>query len=448
MFFHFFICICILQLVHFVPDADATAPDFVAENSCCNLAWKPLIQLSNGKKAIPSSAIMFGKRSDGLKIYLVHRNEITSSGLYRHAQFGLITDEQAGSITYCTTLGSCATKTDWKDTYVLANPNDCEIGWMKRSKGRTIQSTMEKYFPSVRMTWDEDFFGKVSQSDKSKVDKVGVLLLHTQIFWCASVESGAFCSVNDGEIEMLYVDCAATLRKQLQAELYQIDYDADIQNDNENNPTVLAITEIINESDTDQKVNVMLKANMQSSIEMSHETKLRELTETKWGIHTSVNAGASGGFLFAKFNVGVSVETGYDSYSLKDKFASEGKISFDSKETEYEFNQEVLIKNRSRNKISINTHLIEGSQKYTAYYRIDPKVSKSLSADNILATFTRLGYSDIQFERVNGSLIFKSEGFMSVSAGYNTHVLIESYSLNPNSPQKLYSQSIDLKSKN
>lgn len=422
------------------------APTFVSENSCCNLAWKPLIRLANGSKAVPSSAILFGQRSDGIKIYMVHRNEHKPLSIDEFAQFGFVTDEQGGTIIHCTTLGSCETRNDWNsyNTYVLANPNDCEIGWLKRTKGRAIQSTMEKHFPAVQMMWQVHYYGKVSQSDPSKVDKVGALMHDTQKFLCTLVESGEFCTENDGEIETLYVDCAATLRKQLQAELFQIDYDTDFLN--ANNPQVLAVTEIVNDSDVDQKVNVLLKANMQSSIQMSHETKLRELTETKWGVHSTAYASVSGGFLFAKFSAGVSVSGGYEEYNLKDKFASEGAISFESSETEYEFNQEVLIRNRSRNKISINTQPIDGSQKYTAYYRIDPKESKSLSQNNILATFARLGYSDIQFELVNGSLIFKSEGYMSVSAGYNTHVLIESYSLNPNSQRKLYSQSIDLES--
>ena len=189
----------------------------------------------------------------------------------------------------------------------------------------------------------------------------------------------------------------------------------------------LDMTEIINDSDDEQIARADLTVDTDSSLEMSHETKLDTMSTTKFGMSASVD------FPLKIFSIGLKSE--FEKTDYKRNFTRDGYISFNSKKTVYKFKQSINMKPRTRTKVVIGSRPVRGTQKFKAHYMLKPTVkSASMSNERIIRTLERLGFTDLdKIKTVNGSLVLTYDGEMSIEGGIDTHVSLESKSIANNS---------------
>ncbi|KAJ6647128.1 Formin-like protein 1, partial [Pseudolycoriella hygida] len=398
------------------------------DETCCQLKWLYVTDLGNGRKAIPSTAILFGE----------HNNRKVYMGKYgSYTDVGFITDEQLEFYTICVDNGNSVTQINsWNGVFVLSNPNNCQIGWLPKIKNQRVFNTMGKQFQSH--TGPGQIFSRIASPDGVIVGVTNSAAVGN--FLGTALNKKCYTESNT-QAQLLYVDCEKSLTKQLEAELYRLDFESnDFSNVGNGNNQVLAVTEVINNGDTvnDQLVKVDLSANILSTLRMEHKSELREISKTKWGIHASASV-TTGGFLKIFVQAKAEVSGGVDVEHMTETFASEGKISFESKESKYNFQQEILVRKHTKTKITINTNQIDESQKYTAYYKLN---LDQLPPSSILATLKRLGHRNIELETIDGVLVYKTEGFMSLSSGFNTHVEL-SYSIGYQMAPSIKKSSID-----
>ena len=158
---------------------------------------------------------------------------------------------------------------------------------------------------------------------------------------------------------------------------------------------------------------------------MSHDTQLYSMMDTKWGVHGSIQTGWVGKL----FGLHVSADGGYDSHSLKTNFTRTGKVSFDSQRKQFKYNEKILVKARSKSKVTMNTQPIAGSQSFKAHYRIRTTRSNgNLTLSHVKNSLRRQGFSEWNSltQDKSGDIIFTVLGHMDVDAGVDTHILIES----------------------
>ena len=393
--------------------------DLVDDGDCCQLEWKQLID-TGSKRFIPSSAIAIGKTVHGFDIYYFDKPNgyyfavINSTAKDRPLRFA------AGHTGYV----------DWTGGYVLSNPHNCVLGWNENF----IESNVRSY---PRYTTD-DYFCKLLYKG-SWYYGVGARFPNEYITG-VDIDTGKQIWRSE-KTQYLYVDCVASLKNQMTSELYDMDLDIEslMAGDNEQ---VVASTEVTNESDEDQFIRVELKAEVMSSLEMKHETKLRQFSKTKWGIHASESFKAGIPLLEGILDLSstTTVEGGYDSAQIKDNFTRTGELSFHSKRTAYKLDQEIKVKARTNTKVLIRTKPVQGKKEFTAYYRIKPNSSPQMwTNDRILHTLKRMGFKDVnKIKKSNGSLIIPYKGELAIKSGFDTHALIVSRSLNSTDTTEIF----------
>ena len=418
----------LIQLIQFVVVVSAftvtlsAGQRFDEENDCCQLEWSPIIEAGH-KRFIPADAVVAGRDLNGTNWYHIRKSTRQEAGIisdivtkpalfYRHDDRVIIEDTWTGSV-------------------VLTNPNQCVLGWKLREKSYDkFDETMQYQFPRVKQrgfayypstTADAAVSVGTSWEDEPSHYKYYGIQLQNRVW-----------TQNSYGEKVLYVDCKASLLNQLQAELYDIDVDMKELLGSKKHQAV-ATTEVVNDGDVEQMANVDLTADISTAIEMKHDTQLRTVAETKWGVHGSLNLKFVENFFFVKASQEVNVNGGFDSRSLKENFTKDGTIRFDSTKTTYKFTQSVRMKPKSKTKIVINTRPIQGSQKFTAYYKLTPKMvnKKSWTVSRTLNTLQRIGFKDYnRVKTINNTLVLTYEGQIAVDTGFDTHVLIESRLLN------------------
>ena len=382
-------------------------------DDCCQLEWTPIIEAGH-KRFIPADAVVAGRDINGTNWYYIRKPNREETGIISDivTKFAVFYKYRSGIVEDDT----------WNGGYILTNPNQCIIGHLERTGVFPFDETTEKQFPRVRYHGFAYYpgvndsaisIGNAYENDPGNYRYYGVRLA-----------TRGFHQSSYGE-KVLYVDCRASLMRQLSAELYDMDIDVKQLIGSQEHQAV-ARTEVVNDGEYEQMAHVDLTADINTAVDMKHDNQLSTVAETKWGVHSSLNLK----FLENFFKVAASASR--DSHSLKDNFTSTGSVRFESSTSTYKFTQSVRMKAKSRTKIVINTRPIQGSQKFTAYYKLTPKVafSKSLTLERTLGTLQRLGFRDFgKIRKVKGTLVLAYEGYLSVDSGFDTHVLIESVPL-------------------
>lgn len=382
--------------------------------NCCPLEWLPVIESENGR-FIPRTAIEagFGRSR---KLYFARSPSVSGS-------FGAIDDSVYGKLGFFTE----GFAVPWESSLVLSNPHGCDISWWIREDiSQHPPETSERLFP----TRNSNFFARLKYyKDKEKKDlfeeKIGYKEFGRSDFYQIDLEYKKSSKVsNAAALELLYINCTSSLKKHLTSELFDIQYDLDELIRTEKEKT-LATTEIINDSDFQQSTEVSLSAQTSSSLKMEHETHLNETTHMSWTIHGSASMNFAIG-LFGQISGSVEGENSGD--VCMSNFTKTGKVSVSSKQTVFKFKQPVTTKSKSKTKLSIVMTPIEGTLPFAARYRIVPSTAKD-AWDNkkIISALQRSGFEDWSIvSEIDGTLVVEYKGKISVEAGVNTRIVIES----------------------
>ena len=377
--------------------------NLVDEGDCCQLEWKQLID-TGSKRFIPSSAISIGKTVLGYDIYFFEKPGGHYHGAINNTAKDRPFTEKDGYI-------------NWTEGYVLSNPHNCVWGW-----SNNLTETNVRSYPRDDL---DDCFGKFY--DKG--------IQYYGMYFSFGSLSGINLDVGHQKyshpyesVQYLYVDCVASLENQMTSELF--DMDLDIESLLAGDEETIATTEVTNESDVDRFFKIQLNAEVTSSLEMKHNTKLSQFSKTKWGIHPSGSVKA--GILLLERLLDLpsttSPEKGYDATQMKDTFTRTGELSFNSKRTVYKVDQVIEVKARTNAKVLIRTKPVQGRKEFTVYYKIKPDSSPEMwTNDRILNTLKRMGFEDLdKITQSNGFLIIPYKGELAIKSGFDTHVQIVS----------------------
>lgn len=388
--------------------------DFDNGQNCCPLEWLPVIESSNSR-FIPRTAIEagFGRSR---KLYFVKTNQIIDS-------FGAIDDSVYGRLGFYKE----GFEIPWKGSYVLSNPHGCDVSWWTREDvSQHPPETSERLFPMK----NGNFFARLKYyKDKEKTiineEKIGFKEYKYSNFYQIDLEYKKGDKIDKAPgLELLYINCTSSLKKHLTSELFDINYDLNELIKSEKEKT-LATTEIVNDSDFDQTTIVTLSAQISSSLKMEHETHLNETTNMSWTIHGSASMNFAIG-LFGQISGNVEGEHSGD--VCMSNFTKTGKVSISTKQTVFKFKQPVTTKANYKTKLSINMTPIEGSLPFIARYRIVPSTSKDAwDNEKIISALQRSGFEDWSLiSQVDGVLVIEYKGKISVEAGLNTRIVIDS----------------------
>ena len=398
-----------------VPTASVLGLDYKGDD-CCQLEWLPLIERGN-KRFIPSSGVSVSSINGTRWYFMTNKTR---------QQFGIISEEVDKRPIF---LEDRNKEGSWKGGLVLSNPHNCVIGWQRFDKGDRVWETPERQFPTFKGKY---FLG----SERTKFDemiekgeKIGYAFevtpwTHDGNYFNLNTTSFAWSGLYKF-ICPLYVDCKESLKHQLTSEL--VDMDMDMNGISSTEHQAVDMTEIVNDSDDPQTARVDLTANINSAVEMNHETQLNSVSTTKWGVSVNMK------ILYNIFSFGLKSE--FENSELKSNFTKSGYLSVNSKETIYKFRQSVNMKPRTKTKIVIKSRPTRGTQKFKAHYMLRPTAkSASMSNERIIRTLERLGFTDLdKIKTVNGSLVLTYDGEMSIEGGIDTHVSLESKSIANNS---------------
>ena len=411
--FSLFIVTAFISTIHAVDLG--TLPPLIDDGSCCMLELENLVDVGS-QKFIPSGAIP-ALIQDGLETYFF----ITEVPINRYfATVGAIDNTAEGYAFIWAPRNS--QHRHWTRGAILANPNQCVVGWHEAKLPMVDTNKLSHPKLSFR---GRVYFGRYGQyiggTYRTKLN--GIDMVHEE-----------FENICPG-FELLYVDCFASLKNQLWSELYHIELDRSTpQEGQEEGEEVVSSTEVTNNSNQDQVVKVDLDAEMFSSMEMTHESKLHEFSQTKWAVHGSVDLRWLGKVL-ASF----SLDGGYDAKSIKENFTRTGSVSVESKRTVYKLNQEIKVKARTKTQVFIKTRPIREDTQFTAYYRLKPKsASKMWTHERIIASMRRAGFEDWdKLKSENGSLTMPITGRLAIETGIETVAEVASTPLGSDSPAEV-----------
>lgn len=412
-----FITLLALFILSVTQTLGASGPS--VDKDCCQLEWKKIIDKDN-ERFIPASAISIGKTVLGFDIYYFWNSQSN--------HFGLINSTTSG-MPFC----GVSNRVTWQGGSVLSNPNDCVLGWEGKEYIKPI-GAINYTFPSHEgrefgkgvlngTLWFGDF-----NSDDLALS-------------CNNLDKGLYNSCRES-LQFLYVDCFASLRNQVTAQLVDINFDLKaLMSQGEQ---ILASTEVTNEGDQDQLVKVDLGAKIVSSLEMLHEGKLARFINTKWGI----NATPSDSFSFVEdqLNLFAPLLSGkeYNPSEMKNEFAKSGQLELQLMQAVYKFNQEVKTKAKSTSKVVIKRKLVRGHIEYTAHYLIKPRVSlKMWTKERIRDTMERMGFEDLeQMKEAKDGWFIAYKGAISIKTGLQTVALISSQPLGSTVSTTIYEKTL------
>ena len=385
--------------------------------NCCQLELTSVIDEGN-EKFIPRSAIA-ALSMNGMNVYYFVFNNGWDLGVINNTATGYALDF----------LGPYY---KWTEGRVLSNPNDCVLGWNVRN-GEVYLDTNELFYP--RLDKRKEYFGRSGPyvGMTGNYHTIGTL----PSFAGTDIRRGVFSRIQDmSTVQLLYVDCAASLKKLLSSELYHIELDRSALSFDKGKPEeVVSSTEVTNNSDEDQKMKIDIDAEIFSFLDMRHESKLQEISKTKWGVHGSGDLGWVGKILSMNFRPNGD----YDTESAKENFTTTGRVVVQSRRNVYRFNQKIKVKARTRMQVLIKTKPIKGKTPFTAYYKISAKSSPSIWTDErILRSIRRTGFTDYEkIQKINGSLIIPIKGHLAVETGFETQAEIISTPLGSSFPEEV-----------
>ena len=385
------------------------------KNLCCQLELKKIID-KGAERFIPSDALSFGKTVLGFDIYF----------FFSEKGGGYINSTARGQ-PYVHRIGNYTT---WKDGVVLTNPNNCVLQWQSNDNNVPI-ATVGRHF-----VFDGTFYSAHAKfEDPEKVfgsSLYGLYDINYRIFYAVNIDlPRSYFGKFDKPLQFLYVDCFATLKSQVVAELYDII--SDIKPWVGKSEKILASAEVINESEMEQPFKIDLDAKVFPSLEMSHETTLPKFVDVKWGLNATPSA--SFALIEDLLDLSPSHSAEKESSKIKDEFVKSGMLSFRSEKLMFEFHQQVRVKA----KVLIKSKPIAGHGQFTAHYRIKPKVSHEMwTNQRIRDTFERLGFDDLdQLQNSSDGLILAVEGQMSIQTATDTHASIISQPLDLSKTNKV-----------
>ena len=386
--------------------------------NCCKLDVKDLIDEGN-EKFVPTDAIPVVSAND-MDVYYFILNSGWTVGAINNSADGYAFDYNKKKYL------------KWTEGKVLTNPNDCVLGWNVRNADIHLD-TSKRFYP--RLQRRREYFGR-SGSFIGNTGDYHNASIYTNLFGI-DIARGEVKDVKDmSTVELLYVDCAASLKKLLSSELYHIELDRSALSFDKGKPEeVVSSTEVTNNSDEDQKMKIDIDAEIFSFLDMRHESKLQEISKTKWGVHGSGDLGWVGKILSMNFRPNGD----YDTESAKENFTTTGRVVVQSRRNVYRFNQKIKVKARTRMQVLIKTKPIKGKTPFTAYYKISAKSSPSIWTDErILRSIRRTGFTDYEkIQKINGSLIIPIKGHLAVETGFETQAEIISTPLGSSFPEEV-----------
>ena len=396
----------------------STLPPLIDDESCCKLELENLVDVGS-QKFIPSSAIP-ALTQNGVETYFFI-TEVPIDDYY--ATVGAI-DNRAGGYAYIWAPRNSQHRHSVKGA-ILANPNQCVVGWHVAKL--PLADTNKFSHPKLSFRGGKVNFGRYD----SFIGGTHWKGTHLKGIDMVTRMMGNFLL----DIELLYVDCFASLKNQLWSKLYHVELDRSaLQEGHDDGEEVVSSTEVTNNSNQDQVVKVDLDAEMFSSMEMTHESKLHEFSQTKWAVHGSVDLRWLGKVL-ASF----SLDGGYDAKSIKENFTRTGSVSVESKRTVYKLNQEIKVKARTKTQVFIKTRPIRGDTQFTAYYKLKPRTpSRMWTHERIIASMRRAGFEDWDKTKTeNGSLVMPIRGQLAIETGFETVAEVVSTPLGSDSPAEV-----------
>lgn len=393
------------------------SPEFDNGFDCCPLEWLPVIT-SGSSRFIPRTAIEAGfDRSR--KLYYVKSPLVDDS-------FGVIDDSVYGR------LGFYARGFDvsWHNSVVLSNPHGCDVSWWQREDiTQHPPEVSERLFPRSK----GKFFARLKyfkDKEKKQLDRqvVGFKEYDRSTFYLINLEYKKAESIaNAQDLELLYINCTSSIKRLLTSELFDIQYDIDQLIKHEKEVT-LAATRVDNLSQNEEETEVSLNAEIASSLQMTHETHLNETTNVAYTVHGS----ASMNFVIGLFGtISGTVDGQYSRDALMSNFTKTGKVHISTKKTAFNFKQLVRTKGRHSSEIKITMTPVEGTVPFIARYRIMPTADRDAwTNEKIIAALKRSGFEDWSLIRqVNETLIIEYKGSISVEAGIDTRIVIQSQSM-------------------
>ena len=406
------------------------------EDDCCSLTWESLIDAGD-RRFIPSTAIPFARSSDDVNVYVVRHSK-------ESWELGVI-DDRIEKPAYISVAPDwnwrerslpehkvVAHREEWKDIYVLANPRECVIEWLPKTKIMWPDHSTTHEKPCV----NRRYFAK----KEHLVIFTDGLRSHLAID--TEGETPVEEKLNDDSFQVLGINCRESLKKNLKSKLIHFEFNHKAL-EKSKTPSVLTHTDIINMGDAEQESNINLESSVESTLKMEHENELNSVVTTKWGVSGSIDGGWVGKFL----DMGVSVDAHYNSQDLRSNLTKTGKVAFESKKKLFKFEEKISVPPRTKMTVSMNVIPVGGSEPYTATYRLSGNLlDTGMTLNHVRNVLRRLGFKEwnsISQNKTNLDITYVVNGHVNVDTGFNTHIIVKSQSLdNPSATRMLRVSSI------
>ena len=359
---------------------------------------------TKSRRFIPSEAIPFAVNRDNFTVYFTRNSDETEH------QVGVIDSRIEYPAYFKVGSLDLEPQTNYENVYVLSNPNNCVITWLRKSISQDVS-------PTAKLEWPKTS-GLYFARDRTSIISWTGYVNHYSI----SVEKDPPISgpVHD-HLDVLAIDCKASLRSLVGAQLVDLKFDDRALSQI---PKALAYSDVINESDRDQSATINLESEIESQLEMSHSTELNSVIDTDWGIHGSLSLG----FLAKMLDAKLTISAGYDHSTHKSELSKQGKISLNNEKKIVKYEHVLNMKARTRNRVTLNTEPVSGSLPYTALHKFTYKnADLKWTLDQVQKLMRRQGFRDFNSLYRNGTDVFYScKGYMEVESGTETHIKIES----------------------
>lgn len=347
----------------------------------------------------------------------------------------------------------------WHKVFVLSNPNNCVLHWQPNKKGRWKFASSRVEYPSmvedlVLYARDlPDFVGglhpHVGSTDEMGYSKAFGFKVTNQSTEMKNYEPAQHFAES---CDLLAIDCVASLRSELRAELVELHSEEGTLFDKSlgtrmgvaaGDTKILSVTEMINESEFDQDATIELDSSVSSSLYMSHKTQLHDMVDTAWSLDGSVSVSFTVDLL--TFEPAGGGE--FNRNSMRDSLIYHGQAFYESHDKRFKYSGKVTLKGKTKSVVTMRTRHIKESHSYLAKYRIiDVERSKSnVTLQHVRESFRRQGFEDWdKLKEANGEIFYTTQGQMKIDTGIDTHIMIESFPVAGNSGIRKRRRIIDL----
>ena len=385
-----------------------TVDSEVFNEDCCPLEWRRFDTFP------PSDAVLIGKR-DGIKRYWV-RNQQLHSDFYTTG----IRADNSKEFWFIDSVDKEARSSVTPNTEILTNPLNCTLDWWRRSYKYEMPPELTNEVPiktpsgggfEYLAVWNEDRGARggfiLDRQERSSDHQYFFSPDNNEYYWKR---------INGPQV--LKTKCRESVRKNAKVELADLQFSLWPLVDGKSGIALQSAT-IMNQGSTPSTTTVSLKSDISYTVQVSVKNQFGN----KFEISSSANGGIS---IPGLGDFGATLGQRYE-FS---KLTKTGKLDIKSERTEFKFEQKVKEPPKSKTVIRIMTTPVHGNVPITAVYRISSPDYRIWSNDAMKRAFRRIGFTDVQNMYVtNGTLYLPYKGEMAISAGYETHVNITSYSL-------------------